>query len=85
MADEQGTQAATPSPEDIAAARETLRRAEAATSDEPRQAMVNLVTMPEFDVMYQAMTDAQRLNPANTELSYAIGMLARIKATVALS
>lgn len=76
MADEQDT---APTAKEIAAARETLRKAEALTADAPRQAMLDLVALPEFATTEAAMIKAQGLNPANTELSYAISMFNRMK------
>ena len=43
--------------------------------------MRDLVAMPEFATVETAMLEAQRLNPANTELSYAISMINRMKTT----
>ena len=69
---------AKPTDEEINAARALLRRA-APAEDAPLEAMRDLVAMPEFAIVETAMIDAQRLNPAQTALSYAISMFNQMK------
>lgn len=69
---------AKPTDEEITAARALLRRA-APAEDAPLEAMRDLVAMPEFAAVDAAMIEAQRLNPANTALSYAISMFNQMK------
>lgn len=71
---------AKPTEEEINAARALLRRA-APAEDAPIEAMRDLVAMPEFATVDAAMIEAQRLNPANTALSYAISMFNQMKTT----
>ena len=75
---------AKPTDEEINAARALLRRA-APAEDAAIEAMRDLVAMPEFATVETAMLEAQRLNPANTELSYAISMINRMKTTYTIA
>jgi hypothetical protein len=69
-----------PTAEEVAAARELLTRAATASADEPRAALIGLVTMPEFNAVTEALRKAVMLNPADTEASYAYSMLERLRA-----
>ena len=64
----------------IAADQAIIAAAEKREADSAREALAKLVAMPEFTAVDKAMKAAQTLNPANTELSYAISMFDRLKA-----
>jgi hypothetical protein len=71
-----------PTQEEIDAANAVLAKANLAKVDRmeaPRKAMVELVTMPEYDKVFDAMNAAFQLDPANTDVSYTMSMLARIR------
>lgn len=74
MADQQ------PTADEIEAARALLARAAAAASDEPRAALIALVTMPEYKAVIDAGRAAAALNPANVDLSYVLTMMERVRA-----
>jgi hypothetical protein len=71
-----------PTDTQIKNARDVLARAALAEAgdDAPRAAMIELISMKEFGKVDEAARAAQRLNPADVELSYAISMLDRIRA-----
>jgi hypothetical protein len=68
-----------PTEQEIADAREVLRKA-SASDDKPKQMMIDLVTMPEFAIVEKAMHEAAKENLTNVELGYCISMIDRLKA-----
>jgi hypothetical protein len=73
------TSTALPTDAELAAARDMLARAAAASAEAPRAAMIALVTMPEFAAVIDAARTAQTLNPADTEVAYVISMMERLR------
>lgn len=75
------TEAAQPTAEEIAAARELLARAATINADAPRAALIELVTMPQLEPVMEALRKAMTLNPADAEVSYTLSMLERLRAS----
>lgn len=69
-----------PTAEEIADARALIARAALKDADAPRAALIDLVTMSEFDAVLEATRKAQTLNPANVDVGYVLSMLERLRA-----
>jgi hypothetical protein len=70
-----------PTAEEIATARALIARAAMKDADAPQAALIELVTMAEFDKVLEQMRKASTLNPANVDLSYTLSMMERIRAS----
>lgn len=70
-----------PTAEELTAARALIARAAAKDADAPRAALIELVTMPEYVPVIDALRKAQTLNPADAEISYTLSMLERLRAS----
>lgn len=70
-----------PTAAEVAAARELLTRAAVANAESPRAALIELVTMPEYGPVVDAMRRAQNLNPADAEIAYTLSMMERLRSS----
>lgn len=70
-----------PTDEEVTKARDTIARAAFATAEEPRKAVIDLVTSKAYAEVEDGFRKAFQLNPADTDIAYTVSMMARIRGT----